>query len=414
MVSSSKNISIEHHGHWWNIYGDFEQATEGMPHFGRIIHYYRKRSGFSPEDLARELGLKPRAIYSMEETQNMPRELTRRAALVQLLGIPAALLSVPTLTLLSDLSKDVPSLNLLDAESIGMYEDNLNLAWQLYYSYSAQVAAVTIKERVCTLSSKITQAHSVERDQLLSLKCRFLQLDGVSSRDRLAFNHSLAASKEAIEIAEHLGNAELLASALFRRARTYMAQGQYVLAVEDLQRAEPNARVSRDPLKSYVKICLAEAYSLESPLDRQTQRRARILLDDVGRKLRVKSVLDGDGSFTRVDIAGWSMEVANVYGRFGKGHLDSAREALEDARDTLGPQWTRWQGNLEIADASLSLHENDIYGCCAHIRVALPIIQGTKSKSNQAKLLKVFEQLKRQHPTHKEILTLTQDLSILV
>ena len=53
-----------------------------------------------------------------------------------------------------------------------------------------------------------------------------------------------------------------------------------------LRAALPYARRSRDPLKSYVFICLAEAYSLCAPNDSQVKRAAFALLDAVGEALR--------------------------------------------------------------------------------------------------------------------------------
>ncbi len=360
------------------------------------------------QQLAVCLGCSTEELVSREEDTIMADQLRRELA--KLLGLSPVLVASPMLELISRQTKHAVRINELDPEFSAIYEDHLKLSWQLYYSFSAQMAASTINDRIQNIDSRLDYAGGQARQDLLFFKCRFLQLDAVAARDRLDLQRSLERSEEAIALASHLDNAELLAASLFRRARTHLYMQHYDLAVQDLERALPYARRSRDPLKSYVFICLAEAYSLRSPEDLQVQKAAFALLDSVGEALRSskKGQMDGDGSYTKVDVPGWAMERANVFGRFG--HVDQAREALDEARKELGPAWTRWQGNLEIADAGVSLLENDVERCCTRLLNAVTIVRSTHSKSNAAKIEKIYTQLTGRFPVHSGVQELSDQL----
>ena len=198
-----------------------------------------------------------------------------------------------------------------------------------------------VDERIQQLSSLLEFTSSQARLSLLTFKCRFLQLAAVAARDRLDLPQSLEQSEEALALATYIDNAELQAASLFRRARTHLYMQNYDLAVQDLERALPYAHRSRNPLKSYVFICLAEAYSLCAPNDSQVKKAAFALLDAVGKALRdsKNGHMDGDGSYTRIDVSGWAIEQANVFGRFGQ--LALARESVHEAHNELIPTWTR-------------------------------------------------------------------------
>lgn len=399
---------------WKQTYGQTE--IEGsLPHYGKLIRNYRKRLDYSVEYVAEVLEVKSRAIYTIEECSDMPKDVKRRIVLANLLKIPPALLAIPGAISLQNHpidengAKQVVS-STLDPEIASMYEDNLKLAWNSYYTHTAQAVADTLQGRINNLTNRVEQSSGVARDQLLAMKCRFLQLDTVSARDRLDLDHAEQSGGEAIEIAEYLGNSDLLASALFRRARVYLLRDKNAQAVEDLERALPEANRSQDPLRSYVKICLAEAYSLTTPDDLATQQKVRLLLDEVGVALKRTPVMEGDGSYTRVDVAGWAMSRAETLSNLGTYALEDARDALEDARDALGPQWTRWQGNLEIIDAHLSLLERDPNSSSTHLEYALPIVIGTKSNTNMKKLVDVYKRLEKSYPKNMRVLKVKEAL----
>lgn len=396
---------------WWSVYGPFEPGVEMMPHIGHMIRWYRELRGWKIEDLAGALGLSRQQTYALEESVTMPKDISRRRFLIELLGIPPLLLAVPQLQMVS--IQSAGRLRVLDPQSVSRLEGILSLSWNTYYTSSAQHAAELVAQCVGELDGAIGQASGIERDQLYGLKARFLQLDGVIGRDRLDFARSLDSSEVSITLARHLGNPELLAAALFRRARTYLQTHKPELAARDLAEALPFARRSRDALRCYVLICYAEVQSILAPQDLTVQQTALSTLDEVARTVRsAKSVLDGDGSFTRVDLPGLFMERTNVLRRFGA--LEEAHDTLEIVRENLGPSLTRWQGNLRIADAQLCLASRDIDGCCYVASEGLKIVRATGSKSNEKKIHSIFQQLNQTQPRYSLVRELGRELGYAI
>jgi transcriptional regulator with XRE-family HTH domain len=392
---------------WWSVYGPFEAGEGMMPHIGHMIRWYREQRGWKIEDLAKALGVQKAQAYALEESIFMPKDISRRQALIELLRIPPLLLAVPFLELVP--VQSAGKLRVLDPASFGRFEGILSLSWDTYYGASAQSATGLVEQCIAELDGALPATSGIERDQLYGLKVRFLQLDGVIGRDRLDFERSLESSASAIDLARHLGNPELVASALFRRARTHLQMDQQALAAQDLEEALPFARRSRDALRCYVFICWAEVQSLLAPTDKQVQRAALAALDDVARTVRsAKSVLDGDGSFTRVDLPGLLMERTNVLRRFGM--IEAAHDTLAIVRENLGPALTRWQGNLRIADAQLCLASGDFDGCCYMASEGLKIVRATRSKSNERKIDTIFRQLLTAQPRHSRVRDLGREL----
>src|SRR5258708_2303770 len=190
--------------------------------------------------------------------------------------------------------------------TVQAYEDVLVLAWEAFYTSSVQRAASTVEHWLRLLALQINIVPGLS-DQLTDLQCRFLQLKSVIARDRTDFPTAFAAIDEAIAIAFRLNNAELIASSLYRRCEISAAQQRYLTAVSYLESALPYASASRDPLRCYISMLLAEMYSLLAPGNEEYSRKSLTLLDEVNRAVRSHGVLEGDGSYVKVDVPGLYM-----------------------------------------------------------------------------------------------------------
>lgn len=390
---------------WWYAYGPFPIGAGNMPHAGKVITAYRELKGWDVARLGLELKLSERRMYQIEEIAALPEPLSRRELLVRLLDIPPALLGVLALNY-TDRQAVLPGLgqtSALPPSTIEAYEGVLTLSWEAYYTSSAQRSASTVKLWLSHLNDSLNTVGGVAQDQLRALLCRFYQLSGVIARDRVDFDASLKYAGEALKLAFYLRNAELIASSLFRRARTYVEMRRYDLAVEDLERALPYAGRARDPLRVYVSICLAEAYSLAAPADSALQVKSLGLLDDAGRMVRASTsgVLSGDGSFVKVDGPGLYMVRGDVLRRHGR--LEDAQDALLIVRDTLPKGFTRWQGNLLVSEALLCHADGDIAGACQLSLDALELLDSTRSGTARVKLEQLYEQLRAVAPRHSDV-----------
>lgn len=399
---------------WWYAYGPFPSAPQGnMPHAGRVIASYRDLAGWSKARLAANLGITERRVYQLEGSPELPEPLARRELLVRSLHIPPALMGLIvlsyapnrrlTLTALGEVSALSPS-------TIEAYQGVLALAWEAYYTSSAQRATSTVALWQRYLHDSLSTVGGIAQDQVRALLCRFGQLSGTIARDRLDFNAALYHARESLLLAEHLNNAELVTSSLHRRARTYIDMRRYDLAVADLERALPFARHSRDPLRSYLLVCLAEALSMLYPGDEHLEKRCLNLLDEVSRTVRASrsQVLENDGSYTRVDVPGLYMIRCDVLRRFNR--LNDAQDALLIVRGNLPRNFTRWQSNLLIADAQLCHAQGDYSGACDLALEGLAFVDETRSSSTRVKIERLYASLVQQIPQNTGVQALGKRL----
>lgn len=398
--------------HWWNIYGPFDPGENNLPHLGQVIRYYRELRNWKAKDLAEALGQSVRHVYEIEGSNNMPELISRRQAISNLLQIPPVLLGLSVIAPSGSLDQtDIEvagTIPIIDMHTMGMFENILALSWELYYTSSAQYAANNINRWIQHLTGAIKEARGVQRDQLIAILCKFYQLSGVAARDRMDIPRALRDGKKAIELAFQLKNPELISASLFRRAKTYLKQHEYDAAIRDLEAALPYADKSRDPLKGYVYQATAEAYSIIASNDAQTQKQSLNLLDQVGRIVR-KGNLEDDGSFVKLNIAGLYMDRAQALTLFHK--TDEAHNALHIARNNLGPELTRWQTRLLIADAEIYLAEDDPESCCEMAFEALKVVQATQSRSNEARVQKLHQQLQQRYSHHPLVKRLEMQLN---
>src|SRR5579883_1167633 len=390
-----------HSSYWWHIYGPFDPGENNLPHLGQVIRHYRELRNWKVKDLADAMGQTPRHIYEIESSANMPELISRRQTLSNLLKIPPALLGlsviIPDNSSNKAIAESLGMIKVIDQHTINVYEDMLNSSWELYYTSSAQSAANNISHWIQVLTNAAKEARGLQQSQLLAMLCRFSQLSGVVARDRMDISLALYDGKKAIDLAFQLENPELIAAALFRRAKTLLQQKKYNAAIQDLEAALPYADKSRDLLKGYVYQATAEVYSLIAGTDTHKQKKSLNMLDLVGRIIR-KGNLEDDGSFVKLNIAGLYIDRARALTLFHR--TEEAHNALDIARNNLGPELTRWQARLLIADAQIYLAENDPESCSEIALEALKVVRATRSQSNEKRIQNVYQQAQQLYPYH--------------
>lgn len=384
------------------------------------IGYWIKKQGYTIQEVANEVGISRRTLSNYIAGVRMPpRNVLQRIATI--IGCDPQCLLGNGQTLCDNeegvferksLAKSRAAvLKTLDRQIIDCYEDRLALAWRYYYSGHVLSAIQEASTPLRWLESDLEAARGQAWGLLLGFQGRFLQVIATAWRDLLTFEQALPHINRALAIALHLDQAELLASALLRRARIYLLLNLPQLAIRDLERASVYAQRSRDPLKSYVEICLAEAYSLLP--DRESQNGALRKLDQIGNLLAaIRGPLDGDGSYTRVDTVGWMIERSHVLARIGR--LREAREALESMIDQVGGAWTRWQGNFSLAFAELLLTTKELDECCSYLRQALVIAQAIGSRNQIVRIKSIIEGLMTIDPHCQSVSGLMRDLGDLI
>jgi transcriptional regulator with XRE-family HTH domain len=392
--------------YWWNVYGRFEPGEGNLPHLGQVIRYYRKLRGMEKAELASALGCTKRFVEMIESDHNttMPDKLSRRIMLAKALHIPPILLGLSSVTLFEWGEGSMVPGEAVGTEMVASTQTMLSsehllaLSWELYYTSTVQKAADSIDTNFALLNREFEHATGVKRDQYDAMRCRFYQLYSLVFRDRLEIEKALAYENQAVVIAFRLKNAELIASALLRRARIFIHQKAYGPALDDALTALPYADLSRDPLKGKCYQMAGEAQAYLASGQKVLQEKSLTYFDKAARIAR-KGNLEPDGSFVKTDLTSISIERAKALTLFGR--FDEAHDAFAIARKKLSPELTRWQVNLLIEEAKTYLAERDVTSCCLSLLEALPIVQAIQLHSREGAIRSLLERCRQRDP-HNE------------
>ncbi|MBA2287886.1 MAG: hypothetical protein H0W02_20625 [Ktedonobacteraceae bacterium] len=401
--------------YWWYVYGQFGPGEHNLPCLGEVVAYYLAFSGLSKEELARDLNWTERYIEMIKSSRNkdMPKLLPRRILLAKVLHIPPILLGLSSITL-AEWSDGTPSAGtapgvetIASTETMQFYEKMLAVGWELYYTSSVQKAAESVDMSFRMLSTEFAYAMGVKKDQFDAMRCRFYQLFSLIERDRMNNEKSLEYENEAVVIAFRLKNAELIASALLRRARIYIRLKEYALALKDGETLLPYADLSRDPLKGKCYQMAGEAQGYLAGNDLALQEKSLAYFNKAAQIAR-KGNLEPDGSFVKTDLTSIYIEKAEALTSWKR--YDEAHNALAIARKNLSPELTRWEVNLLLAEASTYLAQDDIESCCHSLSEALGIARAISLPSKEERVYGLYERCKTNAPGHDAVSRLEKQL----
>ncbi len=282
--------------YWWHAYGDFGPGEGGFPHLGQVIRHYRKMCGIEKKELAILLGYTQRYVEMLESDQNkeMPQLISRRTVLAQILHIPPVLLGLSSLVLNNPEEKNTihPELlhieNIAEARKIAFYEGMLVLCWESYYTSSIEHAEKNVAFCSEMLKDEAKETRGIQRDQFDALRCRFYRLSALVSRENLEIEQAYTQIDEAVNIAMHLNNPELIAASLVGRIRIHYNKQRFIEALQDAEHAcsYADADLLRDPLKGKCYQMAGEAQAYLAGHDKVLQDKSIAYFDKAGRIAR--------------------------------------------------------------------------------------------------------------------------------
>jgi transcriptional regulator with XRE-family HTH domain len=401
--------------YWWYIYASFDPGEHNLPHMGQVIRHYRELRQWTIKDLAKALQVTDHYVYEIESSSTMPESVSRRTAIAKLLKIPPALLGLSIITPIDQIigegtGNDITGIiRHIDAQRMLAYEDILTMSWELYYVGNLQSATRNVDQWLHVLSLMVKDARGLSRDQVLAMLCRYYQLSCTAARDRMNTTQALHDSKKAIDIALQLENAELIASAYYRRTRVFLQQEHHEKAVQDMEFALRYVDLVRDPLKTTLYRAAAEACAPLAKDDRPLQKKCLTYLDSAARIVR-KGNLEADGSFVKPDIASVQIERAAALTQFHR--FKDAHNALMIAHEHIPPDNIRRKKDLLLAEAENYLFEDEVDGSCESIIESLKLSRATSSRSNEKWMLSLYQQLHQRDTNHPLVCRLGLELGV--
>jgi hypothetical protein len=413
---------------WWidEGYHAFSMGEEGYPHPGEVVRWYRKQKKtrsldrepipWRQEDLGEAFvpSLSLESVNKMEKHCIGLDSMTRRRALVSLLGIPPALLGL-------DASKhervipDIPSPILLLSRGL---RDDLLLGFEhrqevLFTEYYKKSGQDTVGEmnwwipylqyEVLPLADNNQQYARVRR-----IEQQYHRLIGAIAREQLDFREAIFRANTIVAIAEEMGDTEDLIVALFFRARTYRVQGPlfYNVAQADTDRAlvliKQSAQEKHAIAPPVAGILTQEAGVIQGFTARFKDERevAKSLMRQT-EKLTLQAMREVDTYQLKQDLGYYHISAAMALTTWHnpvtfKDHLDEATRLTDPSfqRRHLMIKITRAQGEMLNAKQSSGLAQDEHYAeATALATEAFDVAQKLNSRSNRYLIQKIYNEL---------------------
>lgn len=219
---------------WWSDYGPWPAESDGWPHAGAVIKWYRRAKGWTQVQLAEALDLQELMVRKMENNNFGLNSLSRRRAVGFLLSIPPLLLGLDAVHA-SPQAASVTSTPLSSAPQLVSLEKVQTIQarlWSGYYTGHAQEKIPQVRKLLAQIDDVLLQVPEAERPAWLETQSLGYQWLGNVLRDHADTRMILAYNKKAVEAARLTGDADLLSIALLRQMESAYWLSQNEQAVE--------------------------------------------------------------------------------------------------------------------------------------------------------------------------------------
>ena len=406
--------------YWWARYGKFSSGMYNLPHMGEVIATYRKKRYRTQDDFAIAAGVTVRAVQEWE-TNMLTADMGRRIFLAKMLKITPALLGLDwhQVAYENNQSEDKDSLpqmmELIEEDAFYAYEYILIMGHEYIHNGGSPYIAYRVDRRLQKLVKLVKNARQTDKDAWLSLLCRYYQLSTRIKQqsvkdERLALEHA----KKAVEIANDLQDAELIAASLVHSACTNDQQGKHVEAQRDIASAMTYVeKVNNGPLKGNIYL---ESANINTPFalaDRTLQNQCKAWQDKATTML-YKGMSDSDESFFRFNLSAVHHEKAKTLLSWQRtaGDRKVIHEKLAMAIEALPPELAVWKGYYYMTEANLYMVSHDLEGCALSAKAALKIARAMHSHMVEDEVKSLYEQLDEKNAASPYIRNLGVELGI--
>ena len=229
-------------------YGPFPIQTDGewagWPDFGKVMHYFLKKSKMSIEEFAEMYGGKTKANHtpiSRRQVERMiyenevPDAMSRRKIIADLLNIPPMLFG---LAVLEDVRlqphPQIVGVNLAARQTkltkvvvdTTKYQRNIRTLLTLHYTGQIQSSLDQINADIRDLESFESQTRGDLLYHIREILFSYHLLGAKVVRDQREYNVSYYYANQGVRVAKATKDIDLIATALYTRGRTYLEWGK--------------------------------------------------------------------------------------------------------------------------------------------------------------------------------------------
>jgi transcriptional regulator with XRE-family HTH domain len=338
---------------FWNEYGPFTLQTDGFPNAGEVVRYFRKLRGYSASYVASELGITERRILMMESNNTVPDNITRRKAIVALLGIPAVLLGIADVVDvqgMTDVNVNVKNTTSIDLD---LQCEELPLLWNAYHAGS------TDKSTLSHINRLINILRTLESKEAYELLSGYYRLLSRIYRDKLYYDNAENAVKHSEKYALEARNDYLYANAALSHGRAIVEIGRTEEAIQLFKEAYSLTPEDATGTHGTAAIELAMAVARLSKEERKTQEMDKLVQESYG----YASILKADGSHTALNVGVLALYRVDIALQIGS--RDGMEDAIQDASVLMPIHHTYRHSLLNVYQSQYSLVTGSLYGCLA-------------------------------------------------
>ncbi|GER84179.1 hypothetical protein KTAU_28150 [Thermogemmatispora aurantia] len=411
--------------YWWSRYGDFPPGDYNQPHHGAVIACYRKRRGWTQQDLAIAAGVEWRTVREWEAIA-MLNDTARRIFLAKLLRIPPALLGLDWRLLGYQDAHGTPTaqepLSELAAEDAYYhYEDILALAWQARRQGTLANYLYRLNRCLSRLELAVEQAPAHDREAWQALLCRYYRLAAEIERDQGASDPAarqrvLHYYDTALRLAEELEDPQLAGATLMSLTEAQLEYGNLVEAKRAAEGALQYSERVQPVLRGNIYLVSAAAHAPFAVEDETLRSQCR-RWQEQATTLAYRRPPEDDGSFLKLNLAGVHHERAKTLLTFGQQQgdrllLQQAREELALAWQALTPDLVLWQLYFSLTEARLHLAANELEASAHSAKEALGLARFMQSRQGREQVQQLYERLLERDSNHPHVLHLGVELGL--
>jgi tetratricopeptide (TPR) repeat protein len=204
---------------------------------------------------------------------------------------------------------------------------------------------------------------------------------------------------QSIMIGKELENPDLIASALFRRAKTLLRREQPERAMADMTQAVTYARTARNNLRGYVYQMAGEVVT-RLPRSSETTTQFHRFMDAAGKILRSGGIED-DGSGAHFNAAGFHQDRARGFLRLND--TEGALNALALADQYQPRNMPRWQVELTTLRAQAYAQSGEPEWACQQLEEAYLLLPLTQSKVQKQNIRDVYDGILARYPQEVKV-----------
>jgi len=435
-------------GIYWGIggeYGPFEEQKTGewagWPDFGQVLRYFRRKANMSPKELREIYGrsttsdrspLSDRQLRRMENENQVPVDIDKRKLIARLLKIPPMLFGLAVLESVtlkphpeaagSSIATGQSTLRKVIVDTT-KYESNIRTFLNLHYTSQAQSVFSEMNADILDLESLESQTRGDLQYHIRELLLSYHLLVAKVVLDRREFSLSHYYANQAVRVAKATKDTDLIATALYTRAGTYLWWGMFgtlakgvfqvqtdkinkaIRDFEDAKKAAENTGKCIHPqLAGFINMALSRAYIVRS-LDRGEKVPALTItmLDNAEEHIGRQSI---DDLYTRHLVTGSGVSFMREYYHndravaFNSAKMTvSALKELKTIGDlhegTIGKDLTRSQIWLDIVAANTFMGLEQFEESAQRAKRVLFASRDIKSLTSLTNLVDIHGRLRR-------------------